>query len=122
MLSVELRRTNGYLISFIVPADGGAEPSTTNYIWENGNLVGLSIASHDIDSIPSSLSILTSLRSLDLSYSSYRYLPSDIGNLVSLHTLFLRENQIVEIPKADIKSRFQLRLNYRRDFCRNHYY
>lgn len=51
-----------------------------------------------LESLPQSIGMLTSLKSLDLEFNSLQSLPETIGNLQSLQSLNLRYNNLTNLP------------------------
>ncbi|KAE9388925.1 hypothetical protein BT96DRAFT_1071856 [Gymnopus androsaceus JB14] len=75
-----------------VPGPVGRPPSS---------LISLDVSHAKLSSLDSlTLNELVSLRNLNLSYSQFKFLPSSLGNLDYLETLFCSDNILEELPAS----------------------
>ncbi len=70
---------------------------------EEGKVVALNLSGKGITELPSTLELLTNLRTLDVSENSITQIPTELGNLANLISLNISDNPLTELPEEVCK-------------------
>lgn len=81
-----------------VPQVSEISLSTFGYVIENGKITGLGLYDRSLKSIPESISQLTNLKYLDLSFNELTAFPDWISQYINLQTLNISLNELTAVP------------------------
>ncbi|MHA1728757.1 MAG: leucine-rich repeat domain-containing protein, partial [Promethearchaeota archaeon] len=73
---------------------------TFGFKINNRHIVGIGFYKNDLETLPESITKLTSLKELNLGHNKLITLPESIGNLTSLKELNLGHNKITTLPES----------------------
>lgn len=88
------------LLGIKIPQKDSISHYTFGYKTEGEKIVGIGLVNEKLTSIPSSIGEMTSLRTLYLGSNRLTSIPESVGNLTNLEELDLQNNQLTSLPNS----------------------